>query len=52
MLTYADACSCWQARNVCLLARYGNVFVNEEKKCADEGGACQCDGNVRFGVDR
>ena len=40
-----------QARNVCLLARFGNKFINTEKKCADEGGSCTCDGNVRFGVD-
>ena len=41
----------FQARNVCLLAKYGNLYVNEEKKCADQGGSCVCDGNVRFGAD-
>eukprot|EP00277_Geminigera_cryophila_P044913 CAMPEP_0173066302 /NCGR_PEP_ID=MMETSP1102-20130122/6127_1 /TAXON_ID=49646 /ORGANISM="Geminigera sp., Strain Caron Lab Isolate" /LENGTH=663 /DNA_ID=CAMNT_0013933727 /DNA_START=8 /DNA_END=1995 /DNA_ORIENTATION=+ len=40
----------YQARNVCLLARYGNQFVNKEKKCADQGGSCVCDGNVRLGI--
>ena len=41
----------FQARNVCLLARYGNMFVNKETKCANQGASCTCDGNVRFGVD-
>jgi hypothetical protein len=45
------ALSLSQARNVCLLAKYGNLYVNEEKKCADQGGSCVCDGNVRFGAD-
>jgi len=40
-----------QAQNVCLLARYGNEYHNEEKECAKEGDTCQCDGNVRYGGD-